>query len=107
MPHAGGTFPWLIGRLDRGVEVRRELKHMRRPASDYLRRFYYDTITHHPGIMRAVIDLVGADRVLIGSDYNFDVGYRRPTDFVDRIPGLTRRERELIFGENAARLLRL
>lgn len=107
LPHAGGTFPWLIGRFDRGVEVRRELKHMKQPASAYLRRFYYDTISHHPGIMRALIDLVGADRVLIGSDYNFDVGYQRPTDFVDRIPGLTSRERELIFGENAARLLRL
>jgi len=107
LPHAGGTFPWLIGRFDRGIEVRGELKHMKRPASAYLRRFYYDTISHHPGIMRALIDLVGADRVLIGSDYNFDVGYQRPTDFVDRIPGLTPRERDLVFGENAARLLRL
>jgi aminocarboxymuconate-semialdehyde decarboxylase len=107
LPHAGGTFPWLIGRFDRGVEVRRELQHMKQPASAYLRRFYYDTISHHPQIMRFLIDLVGADRIVIGSDYNFDVGYERPAEFVDRIPGLSAHERKLILSENAVRLLKL
>lgn len=107
LPHAGGTFPWLIGRLDRGVTVRHELKHMKQPASAYLRSVYYDTITHYPGIMRAVIELVGADRIVLGSDYNQDMSYERPVEFVDRIPGLTARERELIVGENAARVLKL
>jgi aminocarboxymuconate-semialdehyde decarboxylase len=107
LPHAGGTFPWLIGRFDRGVEVRKELGHMRQPASAYLRRFYYDTISHHPQIIRFLIDLVGADRIVIGSDYNFDMGYERPSEFVERIPGLTVRERRLISSENAARLLKL
>lgn len=107
LPHAGGTFPWLIGRMDRGAEVRGELKHMKQPPSAYLRRFYYDTISHHPQIMRALIDLVGADRIVVGSDYNFDMGYERPVEFVDRIPRLTAHERELILGKNAARLLKL
>lgn len=107
LPHAGGTFPWLVGRYDRGVEVRKELAHMKQPASAYLRRFYYDTVSHHPKIMRYLIDLVGADRVVVGSDYNFDMGYERPVEFVDRVPGLTARERKLILQENAARLLRL
>ena len=107
LPHAGGAFPWLIGRFDRGVEVSRELKHMNQPASAYLRRFHYDTITHHPKIMRAVIDLVGADRIVLGSDYNQDMGYERPVDFVERIPGLSAREREMILSGNAARLLRI
>lgn len=107
LPHAGGTFPWLIGRLDRGVEVRHELKHMKQPASAYLRRFYYDTITHHPGIMRAVIDLVGADRIVLGSDYNQDMSYEQPVDFVERIPGLSAHEREMILSGNARKLFRL
>ena len=48
LPHAGGTFPWLIGRFDNGVATRsRELGHMKQPASAYLRRFYYDTISHN------------------------------------------------------------
>jgi aminocarboxymuconate-semialdehyde decarboxylase len=107
LPHAGGTFPWLIGRYDRGTQVRRELKHMKRPPSAYLRRFYYDTVSHRPQLIRFLIDLVGADRVVVGSDYNFDMGYEQPVEFVEQVPGLTERERKLILRENAARLLRL
>ena len=107
LPHAGGTFPWLIGRYDNGVATRKELAHMRQPASAYLRRFYYDTISHEPRIIRYLIDLVGADRIVIGSDYNFDAGYPQPVDFVEKIPGLTEKERKLILGENAARFLKL
>src|SRR6266571_3314685 len=46
LPHAGGAFPGLIGRLDHGTRVRPELKHMKQPPSAYLRRFTYDTIGH-------------------------------------------------------------
>ena len=108
LPHAGGSFPWLIGRFDNGVATRkRELGHMKQPASDYLRRFYYDTISHHPQIMRFLAGMVGMDRIVIGSDYNMDAGYSRPVEFVDRIPGLTREERKAILEGNAERLLRL
>ena len=51
--------------------------------------------------------MVGIDRIVVGSDYNMDAGYSRPVEFVDRIPGLTAREREQILGETAARLLKL
>jgi len=107
LPHAGGTFPWLIGRYDQGARVRKELKHMKQLPSAYLRRFYYDTVSHHPQLIRFLIDLVGADRVVVGSDYNFDMGYQQPVEFVEQVPGLTERERKLILRENAARLLRL
>jgi aminocarboxymuconate-semialdehyde decarboxylase len=108
LPHAGGSFPWLIGRFDNGVATRkRELGHMTQPASRYLRRFYYDTISHQPQIMRFLIEMVGVDRILVGSDYNMDAGYSRPVEFVDSIPGLTGSEREQILCGNATRLLRL
>lgn len=107
LPHAGGSFPWLIGRYDNGVATRHELDHMKAPASAYLERFYYDTISHSPQIMRFLIEMVGVERVVLGSDYNFDAGYPRPVEFVDRIPQLTPREREMILSENAARALRL
>ncbi len=107
LPQAGGTFPWLIGRFDRGVAVRRELAHMKQPASAYLRRFYYDSVSHHPLIMKFLVELVGADRVVLGSDYNQDMGCEQPVEFVEQVPGLTARERKLILEENAARLLRL
>jgi len=107
LPHAGGSFPWLVGRWDNGVARRKELKHMKRPASDYLRRFYYDTISHHPQIMRFLIGMVGIDRIVIGSDYNMDAGYPRPVEFVDRIPGLTAQEREQILSGNATRVFKI
>jgi aminocarboxymuconate-semialdehyde decarboxylase len=107
LPQAGGTFPWLIGRFDRGVKVRKELAHMKQPASAYLRRFYYDTVSHHPQIMKFLTELVGADRVMLGSDYNQDMSCERPVEFVQSVPGLTDQERQLILEGNAKRLLRL
>ena len=107
LPQAGGTFPWLIGRFDRGVQVRKELAHMKQPASAYLRRFYYDTVSHHPLIMKFLTELVGTDRVVLGSDYNQDMSCERPVEFLESVPGLTAQERRLILSENAKRLLRL
>jgi aminocarboxymuconate-semialdehyde decarboxylase len=107
LPHAGGTFPWLIGRLDLGIKVSATLKHMKKPASEYLRRFHYDLITHHPGIMRNLIDLVGADRIVAGTDFPQGMSVRQPVDFVESIPGLTQEERSLILCENPARLLKI
>lgn len=107
LPHAGGTLPYLIGRLDRGQKVRRELKHMKRKPSAYLRRFTYDTISHAPQPLRYLIDLVGADRVMIGSDYCFDLGYERPVQVVTSLPRLARADQAKILGGNAAKLLEL
>jgi aminocarboxymuconate-semialdehyde decarboxylase len=107
LPHAGGTFPNLIGRLDRGTKVRPELKHMKQPPSAYLRRFTYDTIGHNDEIVMNLIRQVGADRVMIGSDYCFDMGDDRPVDTVGRLPGLSQNDRDLILGVTAAKLLRV
>jgi aminocarboxymuconate-semialdehyde decarboxylase len=107
LPHAGGTFPWLIGRLDHGTKMRPELSHMKALPSAYLRRFTYDTIGHNAQINLALIRMVGADRVLLGSDYCFDMGLTDPLGDVERIEALSAAERELIAGRTAARLLRL
>ena len=107
LPHAGGTFPWLIGRLDAGIVLSPELKHMKQPASEYLRRFHYDLITHHPGIMRNLIDLVGVDRIVTGTDFPQGMAVKQPVDFVEAIPGLTHEERSAILCENPARLLKI
>ncbi len=107
LPHAGGTFPWLIGRLDHGTKFRPELKHMQRMPSDYLRRFSYDTIGHDDRINANLVRLVGADRVLLGTDYCFDMGLTDPVATISRIEGLSEAERNQIKGGTAARLLRL
>lgn len=106
LPHAGGTLPGLIGRLDHGAKVRPELAHLKDRPSAYLRRFTYDTIGHDDRINANLIRQVGADRVLLGSDYCFDMGLERPVEAVERL-GLEDRERELILGRTAARLLKI
>ena len=107
LPHAGGALPGLVGRLDHGTRVRPELAHMKRLPSEYLRRFTYDTIGHDDRINLNLVRLVGADRVLLGSDYCFDMGLADPVATVARLDALGAEERELIFGQTAAKLLRL
>lgn len=107
LPHAGGTFPWLIGRWDHGTKVRPELKHMKQPPSTYLRRFTYDTIGHDDRINANLVRLVGADRVTLGSDYCFDMGLDDPLATVNRISGLSEDDKQRIAGGNALKLLHL
>jgi aminocarboxymuconate-semialdehyde decarboxylase len=105
LPHAGGTFPALIGRWDHGTKMRPELKHMKRMPSEYLRRFTYDTIGHSDAINMNLVRMVGADRVTLGSDYCFDMGLEHPHDTVESLTALSDADRDLILGKNAAGLL--
>jgi aminocarboxymuconate-semialdehyde decarboxylase len=72
--HGGGTLPYLVGRFDKGDEVelpsRRRIK--ARP-SEYLKRIWYDCITYDPRSLAFLISVVGADRVLFGTDYPHQV----------------------------------
>ena len=106
LPHAGGVLPILIGRMDHGWSVRAECKHLEHAPSTYLRRFTYDTIAHSKAIMQFVISQVGVDRVMIGSDYCYDMGYEQPVGFVGELD-LAAADRDLILGGTAARLLKL
>jgi aminocarboxymuconate-semialdehyde decarboxylase len=107
LPHAGGAFPNLIGRMDHGATVRAETKHMTKPPSSYLRQFHYDTITHSVPILLNLVRQVGADRVVMGSDHPADMSYERPVDVVERLTELSASERDLIIGGNAMRLLKI
>jgi len=106
LPHAGGALPILIGRLDRGHAVRKEVRHLERPPSAYLQRFTYDTISHSPEILRWLVSFLGAERIVLGSDYCFDMGYEQPVAKLDAL-NLSERERALILGGTASRLLGL
>lgn len=107
LPHGGGTFPYLIGRITHGWGVREECKHLKTAPDQYLRRFYYDTITHSHPALKYLISLVGPDRVVLGSDFCFDMSYQLPVDVVMEHEGLSELEREMILGGNSKRLLGL
>jgi aminocarboxymuconate-semialdehyde decarboxylase len=107
LPHAGGALPILRGRLDRGFHTRQECRTILRPPSEYLKRFTYDTISYNEDILQDLVDLVGADRVMMGSDYCFDIAYEEPVKIVTQMKTLTDEQKQLILGDNAKRLLRI
>lgn len=73
--HAGGFVPYQSGRFEHAWNVRPEARQrLKGSAADSLRRLYFDTITHSPRVLKFLIESVGADRVLLGSDYPFDMG---------------------------------
>ena len=105
LAHGGGSLPYLHGRLDRGYQQRREISNViPRPPTEYLRRFYFDTITHDPGELAGLVELVGAEHVLLGSDYPFDMGNEDPVKRV-RAAHLDREQESLILGGTARQLL--
>jgi len=107
LPHAGGALPILRGRLDRGFHIRGECKSIPRAPSEYLKRFTYDTITYSEELLEDLIRLVGVDRIMMGSDYCFDIAYEEPVKIVTGMKALTEEQKAKIIGGNARRLLRL
>jgi aminocarboxymuconate-semialdehyde decarboxylase len=75
LAHGGGFVPYQAGRFVHGWQVRSEpKKRLTKPPTDSLKRFYYDTIVHSKDALEFLVDSAGADRVLLGSDYPFDMG---------------------------------
>lgn len=106
--HLGGAIPYLAERLDRGFHAFRECRaHIDRPPSEYLKRFYYDTVNFDSGAIALAIAFAGADRVLMGSDYPHQIGsLTKMRESLECVP-VTAEQGAAIRGGNAARLLRL
>lgn len=105
--HAGGAFAFVLGRVERGWHVMAEGKAaVASPPSAYAHRFWVDTITHSPSALRLVIETHGADRVVLGSDYPFRMGYDDPIAALDETP-LDPVARARILGVNAEEFLGL
>ena len=102
--HGGGVAPILVGRWTHGRKVRPESRMSAEPPAAYLDKLYYDTITHDPRVLRFVCELAGASRVLLGTDYPFDMGDVEPLESIARLEGCDESERDLIRGGTAARL---
>ena len=105
--HGGGFLPWQRGRLDRAYLAQPKLAavNLRRPPSDGLRRLYYDTIVPDPAVLAWLIDFAGADHVVLGSDYPFEMGDPDPVGTVRAVAGLDEAQRQLILHGNLERLI--
>jgi aminocarboxymuconate-semialdehyde decarboxylase len=75
LAHGGGALPWLRGRLRHAHEhLAAAQTRLHEPVEASLRRLHYDTVTHDAGLLRALADFAGADRLVLGSDHPFDMG---------------------------------
>lgn len=87
---AGGFLPFIVGRLDAGYRARPECRRfIHQEPSQYLRRFYYDTIIHSRRSSKFLIETVGADRVMFGTDFPFDMNSTSPVDEIESQTHLT------------------
>ncbi len=105
LAHGGGALLALRGRLRHAHGFQPQARsRLSESPDDSLRRFHYDTITHDPELLRALIEFAGAEQVLLGSDYPFDMGDERAADSV-RAARLSAADEEAVLSGNAARLL--
>jgi aminocarboxymuconate-semialdehyde decarboxylase len=107
--HGGGAFPYTLGRIEHGFNVRPDLCAVDNdvPPSRYLGRFYVDSIVHDAAALRFLIDRVGAERVALGSDYPFPLGELSPGSLIDSMDELDERTRARLLNETALEFLDL
>ena len=105
LAHGGGALAPLRGRLRHAWSFQAQAgSRLERSPERSLTRFFYDTVVHDTDVLRDLVEWVSAGRVLLGSDYPFDMGDERPAELV-RSLGLPDREEELILGGNALTLI--
>lgn len=105
LAHAGGAILSLRGRLRHSHTFQPDARsRLSESPVESIRRFHFDTVTHDETLLRAAIEFAGAGRVLLGSDYPFDMGLERPAEPV-RALGLDPEEEALILGGNALGLV--
>lgn len=113
--HGGGSFCFTQGRIQHGFEARPDLCAVdsTRPPSEYTRspdgsrsaRFYVDSLVHDPRALALLVDVMGADRVMLGSDYPFPLGEDRPGTLVRELVPLGPQDRERILSKTAGEFL--
>jgi aminocarboxymuconate-semialdehyde decarboxylase len=101
--HGGGYLPTYLGRSDHAWHERAEARTCRLPPSHYLSSIFVDSLVYAPDALRALLAVIGAEQVLLGTDFPFDMGITDPLPRLD-IAGLAPADRSLIAGGNAARL---
>jgi aminocarboxymuconate-semialdehyde decarboxylase len=108
LAHLGGAIPYIAERLDRGYEAFAECRrNIDRPPSEYLRRFYFDTVNFDVAALRLAIAFAGVDHILAGSDYPHQIGsLEKMLASIEKL-GLSMEDKEKILGRNTRKLLEL
>jgi aminocarboxymuconate-semialdehyde decarboxylase len=108
LPHAGGYLAHYWARMDHAWNARPDCRVViKKKPSSYLEKFYFDTITFDRTMLKNMVDRYGADHVVLGTDYPYDMGMEHPVDFIGGTTGISASDKSKIMGGNAARLLKI
>jgi aminocarboxymuconate-semialdehyde decarboxylase len=111
LSHGGGTLPFLKGRLNRGYDAPHYEynpdchAHITKPPGDYFQQIYFDTCVLSPQSLRFLVQVVGVDRVVFGSDFPFEIGDADGKVGLQAINEMPKGDRDKILGTNIARAL--
>jgi aminocarboxymuconate-semialdehyde decarboxylase len=106
--HGGGYLPFYSTRMDHAYEERPEGRHhITRKPSSYLAQVYVDSVVYDGPHLRFLIEQMGADHVVLGTDYPFDMGHYDPLGQLESVPGLTDEQTAMVRGVTAAKLLKI
>ena len=106
--HGGGFIAHYWARMDHAWRARPDCRTvLRRKPSSYLEKFYFDSITFDPRMLRQLVERWGAEHVLLGTDYPYDMGEEDPRGLIAALKGLSAADRRLIEGGNARKLFRI
>jgi aminocarboxymuconate-semialdehyde decarboxylase len=102
LAHGGGACPYIRGRWEHGWRVRSEAKvKISRPPSEYFRNLFFDSLTHSGASLSFLAATVGPERIMLGTDYPFDMGNYESVNAVEAVAGVTDAGKDRILGENA------
>jgi aminocarboxymuconate-semialdehyde decarboxylase len=106
--HGGGSFPFTIGRIEHGFAVRPDLVAVDNAVNprNYIGQFWIDSLVHEPAALRYIVELMGADKICLGSDYPFPLGEHHPGKLVEAM-NFDKELQEKILYRNAKQWLRI
>ena len=101
-------MPTYSGRFDHPYHLRDDCRQViSKPPSEYVKKLYFDTVVFTDHQLRYLVDTWGADRIVMGTDYPYDMAEPDPVGFVDSTSGLSEQQKATVMGGNAAQLLKI
>lgn len=105
--HGGGSFPYILPRLDQGWKVWPHLRVTSEPPSHYAKNFYFDSLNYDPLTLKYLVDCFGYEKIVMGSDYPFLLREIPPGKVIDDTLDLSNEQKTAILGKNALDFLNI
>ena len=105
--HGGGSFPFTIGRIEHGFNVRPDLVAVDNKVNprDYLGKFYLDSLVHDEMALKYLVELIGDEKIVLGSDYPFPLGEHHPGKLIESMSSLSGESKDKLLWKNAVSFL--